>query len=198
MMTPTAFTWPYWPVFAAVMIWAYLPEFKIVRAAQKAVKSAGSADAGSFQVIVYAGGVAAVIAVAMGWMAFLHMSGAIRLMAFALGIVAIAMGGLLRRHCFRMLGASFTGDVRAAPDQRIVTTGAYRLLRHPSYTAGWLMNIGFGLTLGNWASFVLLSLATFAIYRYRIGVEERALLAVVGEPYRQFISTRRRLIPFVY
>ncbi len=193
-MTPTAFSWPYWPVFAAVVVWAYLPEFKIVRGAQKAVKAAGSADAGSLHVIVYAGGVAA----ALGWMPFLHMSGAVRVIAFALGLVVIVLAGLLRRHCFRMLGASFTGDVRAAPDQRIVTTGAYRLLRHPSYTAGWLLNIGFGLTLGNWVSLALLTLAVFAMYRYRIAVEERALLAVVGEPYRQFISTRRRLIPFVY
>jgi len=197
-MTPTAFTWPYWPVFAAVVVWAYLPEFKIVRGAQKAVKAAGSADKGSFHVIVYAGGVAAAIAVVLGWMPFLHMSGAVRVIAFALGLVVIVLAGLLRRHCFRMLGASFTGDVRAAPDQRIVTTGAYRLLRHPSYTAGWLLNIGFGLTLGNWVSLALLTLAVFAVYRYRIAVEERALLAVVGEPYRQFISTRRRLIPFVY
>lgn len=197
-MTPTAFTWPYWPILAAVIIWAYLPEFKIVRAARKAVTRTGSADAGSFQVIIYAGGAASAIAVAMGWMPFLHMSGAVRPIAFALGIVAIAMGGLLRRHCFRMLGTSFTGDVRAVPDQRIITTGAYRLLRHPSYAAGMLMNIGFGLTLGNWASLALLTLAVFAVYSYRISVEERALLAVVGEPYRQFMRTRRRLIPFIY
>lgn len=197
-MTPTAFTWPYWPILAAVIIWAYLPEFKIVRAARKAVTRTGSADAGSFQVIIYAGGAASAIAVALGWMPFLHMSGAVRPIAFALGIVAIAMGGLLRRHCFRMLGTSFTGDVRAVPDQRIITTGAYRLLRHPSYAAGMLMNIGFGLTLGNWASLALLTLAVFAVYSYRISVEERALLAVVGEPYRQFMRTRRRLIPFIY
>lgn len=197
-MTPTAFTWPYWPILAAVIIWAYLPEFKIVRAARKAVTRTGSADAGSFQVIIYAGGAASAIAVALGWMPFLHMSGAVRPIAFALGIVAIAMGGLLRRHCFRMLGTSFTGDVRAVPDQRIITTGAYRLLRHPSYTAGMLMNIGFGLTLGNWASLALLTLAVFAVYSYRISVEERALLTVVGEPYRQFMRTRRRLIPFIY
>src|SRR5438034_7500267 len=46
--------------------------------------------------------------------------------------------GLLRRHCFRLLGASFTGDVRARADQAIVTTGAYALVRHPSYSAGIL------------------------------------------------------------
>jgi protein-S-isoprenylcysteine O-methyltransferase Ste14 len=197
-MTPLAFTWPYWPVFAAVIFWAYLPEFKIVRAARTSVTRRGSADAGSFQVIIYAGGVASAIAVAMGWMPLWRMSHAFRPIAFGLGIVAIALGSLLRRHCFRVLGTSFTGDVRAAPDQRIVTTGAYRLLRHPSYTAGILLNVGFGLTLGNWASLALLTAAAFGVYSYRIAVEERALLAAVGEPYRDFMRTRRRLIPFIY
>lgn len=79
-----------------------------------------------------------------------------------------------------------------------MTSGAYALVRHPSYSAAILMNIGLGLALGSWGSTALLALASFATYSYRIAVEERALLAVVGEPYRHFMRTRRRLIPFVY
>jgi protein-S-isoprenylcysteine O-methyltransferase Ste14 len=197
-MTPTAFAWPYWPVFVATIIWAYVPEFKIVRAARTAVRGAGSRDAGSFQVIVYAGGAATAIAVAIAWLPFLRMSLGVRPIAFGLGIVVIVMASLLRRHCFRVLGGSFTGDVRATPDQRIVATGAYRILRHPSYAAGLLLNIGFGLALGNWASLALVALGAFAVYSYRIAVEERALLTVIGAPYREFMATRRRLIPFIY
>lgn len=107
-------------------------------------------------------------------------------------------GSLLRRHCFRMLGESFTGDVRARADQQVVTRGAYALLRHPAYTAGTLMNIGIGVALGSWASAILLGVTSFAVYAYRIAVEERALLAAIGDPYRDFMSTRKRLIPYVY
>ncbi len=60
------------------------------------------------------------------------------------------------------------------------------------------MNIGTGLALGSWASTALLALAAFAVYSYRIAVEERALLRVIGEPYRDFMTKRRRLIPFIY
>jgi protein-S-isoprenylcysteine O-methyltransferase Ste14 len=60
------------------------------------------------------------------------------------------------------------------------------------------MNIGIGLALGSWASTALLALAAFAAYTYRIAVEERALLSVVGERYGDFICRRRRLIPFIY
>ena len=197
-MRPLAFAWPYWPLFWAVMIWAFSPEFKIVRAARKSAVRSDSPDAGSYRVIIFGGGVAAAIAFPTAWMPFLRVAVALRPAVFGLGIVTIVLGSLLRRHCWRLLGSSFTGDVRADPNQRIMTTGAYALLRHPSYSAGILMNIGLGLALGSWASTALLAAAAFAVYGYRIAVEERTLLRVVGEPYREFIRTRRRLIPFIY
>jgi protein-S-isoprenylcysteine O-methyltransferase Ste14 len=39
---------------------------------------------------------------------------------------------------------------------------------------------------------------SLAVYRYRMAVEERALLTVLGEPYREFLRHRKRLIPYVY
>jgi protein-S-isoprenylcysteine O-methyltransferase Ste14 len=60
------------------------------------------------------------------------------------------------------------------------------------------MYAGIGLALGSWASVALLAASSGATYVYRMAVEERALLEAVGEPYREFIRTRKRLIPFVY
>ena len=197
-MTPLPFVWPYWPAFWAVLAWAYSPELGIVRRAQKAAARAGSRDAGSISVIVFGGGLASLLAFPLAWVSALRVSAALAPAALVLGVVLIVAGSLIRRHCFRQLGASFTGDVRAEPGQRIVTSGAYRWRRHPAYSAGILMNMGFGVALDSWASMALLAVAAFAAYAYRIAVEERTLLAVVGEPYREFMSTRKRLIPFIY
>jgi protein-S-isoprenylcysteine O-methyltransferase Ste14 len=60
------------------------------------------------------------------------------------------------------------------------------------------MNTGIGIALGSWASVATMAVTNFVVYSYRIAVEERALLAEIGEPYRQFMTTRKRLIPFVY
>ena len=46
-------------------------------------------------------------------------------------------------------------------------------------------------------SALLLAVASTVVYSYRIAVEE-PLLSVIGEPYRQFMQTRKRLIPFLY
>ncbi len=121
-----------------------------------------------------------------------------RIGLFVTGLVVLVGGSLLRRHCWRMLGESFTGDVQAREGQEIITSGAYRFLRHPSYSAGFLMYAGIGLALGSWASVILMVGGALPIYTYRMKVEEEALLKSIGEPYREFMRTRKRVIPFVY
>ena len=44
----------------------------------------------------------------------------------------------------------------------------------------------------------MLFVSALASYSYRMNVEERALLATLGEPYREFMRTRKRVIPFIY
>lgn len=185
-------------VFWAVFVWAFWPEFRIIAAAGRSAKKPGSVDHGSTKVITFGTWAAYAIAVPLASARALAFAPGSRRYAFAIGLAALVGGSLLRRHCWRMLGASFTGDVRARADQEIVARGAYRLLRHPSYSGGILMHTGVGLALGSWGSALVLAAASFAIYAYRIAVEERALAAAVGEPYRRFMRGRKRLIPFVY
>jgi protein-S-isoprenylcysteine O-methyltransferase Ste14 len=87
--------------------------------------------------------------------------------------------------------------VRVTPDQTLIERGAYRWVRHPSYTAGLLIMTGSGLALGNWVSLLVLVFVTPSIYAYRVVVEERALTAVMGEEYRQYMRRTKRFIPFV-
>lgn len=194
-MTPLPFVWPYALLFWAVLIWAYVPEFRIVRSARR---NQGAADSRSLQLILRGQSLASLVSYPLAWIPALQFSILHRAAVFFIGIATIFAGSLLRRHCWRMLGGSFTGDVQATPDQAIVTRGAYRFVRHPSYTAGIMLNAGVGIALGSWASTVLLGATSVAVYRYRMTVEERALAAVVGEPYREFMRRRKRLIPFVY
>jgi protein-S-isoprenylcysteine O-methyltransferase Ste14 len=193
-MRPLPFVWPYAVVFWSVYLWAFSPEFGVLRRARY---SGNSTDARSLQVIMLGLWVAYLGAFLFAWVPAFQIL-AHRVAFLWLGMGLMASGSLLRRHCFRMLGTSFTGDVRARSDQPVVTRGAYSMLRHPSYTAAILLNTGIGVALGSWASAALLAVMSFAVYGYRIAVEERALLAAIGEPYREFMSTRKRLIPFVY
>jgi protein-S-isoprenylcysteine O-methyltransferase Ste14 len=192
---PLPFVFPYALVFWAVFLWAFTPEFAIVKRAQRAQTAT---DSKSLQVIMLGQFAASLAAFWVAWFSAVQFPAAFRAASFFVGVGLTIAGSLLRRHCFRMLGGSFTGDVRVRPDQDLVTRGAYRVLRHPSYTAGVLMNLGIGVALGSWLSMLLLGIGSFAVYVYRMSVEERALLAGIGEPYRRFMQNRKRLIPYLY
>ena len=98
--------WRIVDVFAslAVFVWAFSPEFKIIRAA----RAGSSADAKSLQVIMVGMNVAFFGSFFLAWVPALRFTSAYILPAFWLGIALLISGSLLRRHCFRMLGQSFT------------------------------------------------------------------------------------------
>ena len=197
-MKPLPYVFPYALIFWAIFAWAFWPEFRIIRRAQQSVRHADSPDAGSCRVIVLGMWIAFAAAFPLASVHGFQFPRSGGITVFAAGLIVLTAGSLLRRHCWRTLGSAFTGDVQARAGQRIVTSGAYTLLRHPSYTAGILMNAGVGLALGSWASAALLIVSSVAVYSYRMAVEELALLSAVGEPYREFMRTRKRLIPYVY
>ena len=120
------------------------------------------------------------------------------MMAFLMGVGMMLLGSLLRRHCFKMLGESFTVEVRASADQPLVTDGAYRYLRHPGYFAGVIMLSGFGLATGSYLAALIMFVSGVLVYVRRINSEEAALLDAMGERYRVYCATRKKLIPFLY
>ncbi len=185
-------------VFWTVFLWAFWPEFRIIRSARHRARAKDSADAGSMNVIMFGTWAAYLVASPLAFVPALSFPARYRAVTFGIGLAVLVGGSLLRRHCWRLLGTSFTGDVQARPDQEIITRGAYRLVRHPSYLGGTLMHTGVGLAFGSWASVLVLAAASLLVYGYRIRVEERALQAALGERYRDFMRGRKRLIPFVY
>ncbi|HMG13356.1 MAG TPA: isoprenylcysteine carboxylmethyltransferase family protein [Gemmatimonadaceae bacterium] len=196
-MRPLPFEWPYGLIFWAVTIWAFLPERNIVRTGIEGGKESDSKDSGSLQVLLGGMGIAFFLAYALAFVRAWQFPPETRVLLYAVGIAMIFFGSLLRRYCWRTLGQYFTGDVRARADQPVIRTGPYRLVRHPSYTAGMMMNIGVGVALGSWLSFAILTIGTIATYLYRVRVEERALLDTIGEPYRSYMRESKRFIPYI-
>jgi protein-S-isoprenylcysteine O-methyltransferase Ste14 len=117
---------------------------------------------------------------------------------FVAGVVLMAAGVVLRQWSVALLGRFFTTDVRLHEGQTVVDTGPYRRLRHPSYTGMLLTFLGSGLALGNWAALLALVVLPAIGLVVRIRSEERVLLAGLGEPYRRFAASRKRLIPGVW
>lgn len=114
------------------------------------------------------------------------------------GIAFFAAGEALRVWSKVALGRYFTYTVQTSGDQRVIASGPYRAWRHPSYTGLMMMVIGVGAAFGNWLGLGVLILMSFVGVRYRIYVEEKALLDDLGDRYRTYAEHRKRLVPFVW
>jgi protein-S-isoprenylcysteine O-methyltransferase Ste14 len=194
MNTPLIVHWPYAAVYWAVFLWVYAPEFSLTRRSRPLPVTQ---DAGSLSVVMLLQGAGMFAGFAI---AFTGRFGALvhQRLWFSIGIGIMIAGRLLRRHCFRMLGESFTAVVVVRPEQQVVERGAYRWVRHPSYTAGMLLFAGSMLALGNWMSVAAVLAGAILAYSYRVHVEERALLQTLGEPYRAYMQRTKRFVPKVF
>jgi protein-S-isoprenylcysteine O-methyltransferase Ste14 len=116
---------------------------------------------------------------------------------FAAGIILMLAGVAFRWYAIHVLGRFFSVVVAIQPGQTVVEAGPYRWLRHPSYSGAILTLFGLGLAYGNWASVLVLILLPGIGYAYRISVEERVLLAELGDAYGQYMKRTKRIVPFV-
>ena len=115
-----------------------------------------------------------------------------------LGIVIFAAGLAIRWYAIVHLGRFFTVNVVIAAGHRLIDTGPYRFVRHPSYTGALMAFLGLALCLANWASLVILLVPIFLVFLRRMHVEEGALLQALGDQYRDYMRRTKRLIPAVY
>jgi protein-S-isoprenylcysteine O-methyltransferase Ste14 len=188
---PLVSVWPYALVFWLAYVGVYFPEGILTA---RTGRSPGKQDAGSLRLAVAAQFLGTGVAFAI---AFSVRSGSLSHPHFWFwtGLALMVAGSILRHHCFRMLGASFTTAVVVVREQAIVQRGAYRWVRHPSYTGALLIYAGIGLALGNWISLIVVVAIVLASFAYRVRVEEQALLATLGEPYREYMGRTKRFLP---
>jgi protein-S-isoprenylcysteine O-methyltransferase len=115
-----------------------------------------------------------------------------------LGLGLFVAGLAIRWYSIIHLGRFFTVNVAIAANHRLIDTGPYRFVRHPSYTGALMAFLGLGLCLDNWASLAVLVVPIFLVFLWRMRVEESALLQGLGDPYSGYMSRTKRLIPAVY
>jgi protein-S-isoprenylcysteine O-methyltransferase Ste14 len=197
MTTPLPFTWPWALVFWSVYVWVFVPEFRILGRSPLTTR-APAEDRGSLRVLVVGFNLAMLAAFLLPFAAPGAALPGSPFVWFFAGQLLLVSGSLLRRHCFRELGAFFTGAVTIQADHRLIETGAYRWVRHPSYSAALLIVLGISLSLGNGLGVGVSMVLAFLVYAYRARVEERALLVSLGAPYARFLATRKRFVPFLY
>lgn len=111
------------------------------------------------------------------------------------GILLAACGMALRLWAIKVLGRYFTSSVSFVAGQSVTIAGPYRLMRHPSYAGSLATVAGTALALGSALGLVLVGAVVAPAYLYRIRVEERQLVAMLGYEYTIYRDSTPALFP---
>ena len=117
---------------------------------------------------------------------------------FYAAIGLIWAGIAFRLWAIVTLGQFFRTSVFVHEDHRLITSGPYRVLRHPSYTGSLITVTGIGLAVGNWLSLAIITGCAFLAYTLRMIVEEKALASHFGEEFTQHKRRTWAIIPFIW
>jgi protein-S-isoprenylcysteine O-methyltransferase Ste14 len=141
-------------------------------------------------------GIAPFIYVATGWPRFASYRP--EPILFLLGVLA-AMGAItLFRLTHKALGKMWSVSLQLREGHKLVTSGVYRTLRHPMYSAFWLMALAQALLLPNWVAGLAGLVGFGLLFALRIGPEERMMEEAFGDEYRAYRDRSWRIIPFIY
>ena len=126
------------------------------------------------------------------WMRWsrLHLPPSLRWAGAATGFASLP----LFYRIFGSLGENVTPTAGTRKDHKLVTTGPYRWVRHPLYSAGAAFAVALNLLVANW--FTTASGTTaLTLLLMRLPKEEEELIERFGDEYREYAERTGRLFP---
>jgi protein-S-isoprenylcysteine O-methyltransferase Ste14 len=117
---------------------------------------------------------------------------------FFVGIAIMLSGMALQYWAVITLGTFFRTTIETDQNQKVVSSGPYLLIRHPSYCGWLLVCIGYGIAVQNWLSLLAAFLLPLMALSYRIQVEERVLVSSLGTAYIEYQKKTKRLVPWIW
>ena len=105
----------------------------------------------------------------------------------AAGSVLLLIGGVMIAWALGERSRRATGPFELEQPESLVTTGPYRLTRHPMYVGWWLLHLGFGLVQSS--AWVLATLpATILAEHTGVVTEEADLLERFGGDFQSYAT----------
>lgn len=118
----------------------------------------------------------------------------------SIGLILVVAGQFFRSLAMITCGSSFNHIVqhRKKSDHHLITTGIYRVSRHPSYFGFFYWSIGLQLLCLNLVSAVIFTIVLWKFFNNRIQLEEKLLIDFFGKDYKQFKQKVSVGIPFIH
>ena len=100
---------------------------------------------------------------------------------------------LWRSHADLGVNWRFTTELKE--NHILVTSGVFRYIRHPMYSAHWLWGIAQILLIHNWIAGLASLVVIIPLYILRVRREEHMMLEQFGEEYRTYMRQTGRILP---
>lgn len=119
------------------------------------------------------------------------------IIGYGLGMIFMIAGIWLLILSVKQLGKALTPAVTPKKESELVTTGIYRVVRHPMYFAVIIFAIGWSIFWGSLLalSFTLLLIVFFAV---KASKEEELLKKKYPEYSDYQTQVNKKIIPFIY
>lgn len=118
------------------------------------------------------------------------------LLAWSGSLLAIAGAALVLRSRAE-LGSAWSLAPKADQGTGVVTTGPYRLVRHPIYLGFALLAMGQALAFGSWPALMIVLSGMVPTFAWRARAEEKLLRRTLGERYLLYQQRTKMIIPYV-
>ena len=79
-----------------------------------------------------------------------------------------------------------------------MASGVYAHVRHPMYSAFWLLALAQALLVPNWLAGLSGIVGWGILFFLRIGREEALMVETFGDEYRAYMQRTARVLPWVY
>lgn len=100
-----------------------------------------------------------------------------------------------RNWAIRTLGKFWSVHVEIRDNHSLITSGPFKNVRHPVYTAALLEAVGIVIILQAYISFIIIPLIIFPAIIYRIRIEENELIQKFKNEYEEYIKRSWPLLP---
>ena len=114
------------------------------------------------------------------------------------GLVLFIISCLIRWWGFNSIGKFFNPRVAIYNNHQLITTGAYRYIRHPLYLGSLISFIAIPMIFNSWGALLIVLFTTVPALNYRIKVEEQLMSKHFGEDYRSYMKTTKKIIPGIW
>lgn len=118
------------------------------------------------------------------------------LLLASLGSLLAVAGAALVLRSRAELGPAWSFVPRAGQETGLVTTGPYRLVRHPIYLGLGLLAMGEALAFSSWPAFLIVLSGIVPTFSWRAQAEETLLSRTFGERYAFYQKQTKMIVPF--